>query len=129
VTHQSATHAVEDHADAGQRIAQLRHVLALVRRIADEPRPAPSPDAERLLDENARTSGAYQAAPAIVRRRFDVMAAEISQWATAGVEALLAARNAPVPPRAAAARLAAELAEALNRLTVLLKPYGDGATG
>ena len=118
MTHQSSNHQVADRADAGQQVAQLRHVLSLVGQIAGQDRSPLATDA--LLDENARIIGAYSRASSLVQRRFDALAGEISAWATSGIEALLATGDDDGPPRAAAARLAAELETALQRMGKLL---------
>ena len=104
--------------EAGQTVAQLRHVLDLVERISGRP-PANDPS-DALLDENARVSAAYGTAPGIVQRRFDSLAAETAGWAAAGVQALLAAGNT-APPRAAAGKLAEELSRALGRMIDILR--------
>lgn len=112
MTHQSARY-LPSGADAGTRVAQLRHVLALVDQIAGRRR-----GGDAGLDEGARLSGAYDGALPIVQRRFDILAAETATWAAAGVEALLAAgANA----RAAAAALGEELERALDALARVLR--------
>lgn len=101
--------------DAGRRIAQLRHVLELVRQLAQGSAPAAIADA--ALDESARFASAYANALPVVQRRFDALAAETATWAAAGVEALLAAGDAP----AAAAQLATEIDRALRELRAVLR--------
>jgi hypothetical protein len=103
--------------DPGRQVASLREVLMLVRGIAGE-QSANSADA--LLDEAASVSSAYERASPVTQRRFDALAAETSAWASAGVEALLAAGD--TPPAAPAARLATALDDSLARLTRLLPP-------
>ena len=117
MTHQPSPTAFAG-ADAGRKLAQLRRILELVEEIAGEASPRRVSD--RALDEAARFSSAYADALPIVQRRFDALASEISAWATAGVEALVAAGNA-APPAAAARRLARELSEALARLSALVR--------
>jgi hypothetical protein len=117
MTHQSPGYDAAGPADAGQQVARLRHVLSLVGQIAGEGE-ALSPDA--LLDENARIISAYSQAPSLLQRRFDALAGETATWATAGIEALLAAGDDDGPPRVAAARLARELEAALKRIGGLL---------
>lgn len=105
--------------DAGQTVAQLRHVLELVERIAA--RPAAGDSLDSLLDENARITAAYENAPAIVQRRFDSLTADTAGWAATGVQALLTGGDAGVaPPRAAAGALADQLSRALGRIVDLL---------
>lgn len=94
--------------DAGQQVAQLRHLLGLVEEVAGR---TPPQDGDAALDEAARISGAYEAAVPLARRRFDALAAETAGWAAEAVEALLAGEGAP---SAAAARLADELGAALD---------------
>ncbi len=116
--HQSHSPALRPQSDAGQRVAQLRHVLELVEELAGSP---PATGArEAALDENARISSAYDVAEPIVRRRFDILAAETAAWSAAGVEALLAAGEGRSP--AAAAALADELRRGLSALAALLAP-------
>jgi hypothetical protein len=92
-------------------MAQLRHVLSLVEEVAGQP-----PSTLDALEEAARISSAYEAAPPIVQRRFDALAAETTEWASVGAETLIGARNAAGPPRAAARCLAGELSLALRKL-------------
>ena len=101
--------------DPGRQVAQLREALTLVAEIAG--RDVSSRDA--ALNEAARLSAAYEAAPPIVQRRFDALAAETAAWAASGVEALLAAR-AERPAKAAASRLADELERGLAGLGALV---------
>ena len=100
-------------ADAGAQLARLSEVLALVEELAGR---SASPRADAALDVAARVSAAYEAAFPVVQRRFDMMAAETSAWAAAGVEALLLLRERDRPTEAAAGRLADELRKALTRL-------------
>jgi len=102
-------------ADPGRQVAQLREVLRLVDGLAGHAGAAH----DSALDEAARVSAAYDRALPIVQRRFDTRAAEAASWAAAGVEALLA-RGENAPPRAAAARLAAQIAQALGDLAEML---------
>lgn len=112
MTHQGAPPYAPGLADAGGQAARLREVLALVAEIA-ETAPVPSGDA---MDQAARISAAYAAAPPIAQRRFDRLAEETERWAAVGVETLIALRERGRPYAAAAARLAAELEAALGRL-------------
>jgi hypothetical protein len=100
-------------ADAGERIAQLRQVLALVEEIAGV---SGHGRGEAALDEAARVSSAYATALPIVQRRFDRLAAQTAQWAAAGASALAALTARSMPTGAAARRLAAELERALAEL-------------
>ena len=118
MTHQSEPLTAPATNDAGQQVAQLRHVLGLVGQIAGRP-DAEAGDA--ALDEGARVTSAYDSAMPIVQRQFDALAAETAAWAAAGVAALLAAGGDGIQPRAAAARLADELDVALMRLCGLLR--------
>jgi hypothetical protein len=99
--------------DAGRRMAQLRHVLALVGELAGRTAPGEATS----LDEGAQVSAAYAYALPIAQRRFDALAAETAAWAAVGVEALLEAGHAPH----AAARLAAELDRAIGQLHAILR--------
>jgi hypothetical protein len=118
MTHQSPGYDAAGPADAGQQVAQLRHVLGLVGQIAGRGAPLLATDA--LLDENARIISAYSNASSLVQRRFDALAGETAAWATSGIEALLAVDDGDEPPRAAASRLALELETALQRMARLL---------
>lgn len=102
--------------EAGRHYARLYNVLELVGQIAG--RDVAGND--RALDESARVSSAYDIAAPIVQRRFDTLAAETSGWAAAGVDALAAA-DPGRKPRAAAARLADELDQAMADLKKLLR--------
>ena len=119
MTHHSPSPPAPAGADPGAQLAQLREALALVERIAG--RNAGGVRREALLEEAAQVSADYERALPIVQRRFDALAVETSAWAAAGVEALLAAGTV-APPRAAAGRLADQLARAIAALTVLLRP-------
>ena len=117
MTHQAPPSSVPSGADPGQQIAQLREALRLVEQIAGV-----EPNGERndaRMDEAARISIAYDGALPVVQRRFETLVAEATDWAAAGVEALLAAAETG-PPKAAAARLAVQLDRALNELTDLI---------
>ena len=116
MTHQAPPSTPLAGPDPGRQVARLREALRLIERIAGRP-VSPEGDA---LDEAARLSAAYDAALPIVQRRFEALAAETAIWAAAGVEALLAAGEAP-PPRAAAARLAGQLDAALGEMAALLR--------
>jgi hypothetical protein len=116
MTHQAPFSAATPGADPGRQVAQLRELLRLVERIAGTRVRATG---EAGLDEAARISGAYDRALPIVQRRFDTLAGETAAWAAAGVEALLAAADGAAP-RAAAARLAAQIDAALADLAELL---------
>jgi hypothetical protein len=115
MTHHSGTLVSACSGDAGEEMARLREVLALVEQIAGRPT-----SHQAGLDENARITGAHEAALPIVQRRFDALAAETARWAAAGVEALLDLHERGRPSRAAAGRLAEELARALARLCKIL---------
>ncbi len=118
MTHQAPPAAAPSGADPGRQTAQLRELLALVRAMAGDDR---SGDAQEAgLDEAARVSSAYEQALPVVQRRFQAHAGETAGWATAGVEALLAA-GTDAPPRAAAARLANRLEASLANMSRLLK--------
>ena len=117
MTHQTPPPPTAPGPDPGRQAAQLREALRLVERIAGRAEAAPS---DAALDEAARVSGGYDRAPPIVQRRFDALAGETAGWAAAAVEALLAAAET-APPRAAAARLAARLDEALRQMTELVR--------
>ena len=88
-------------------------MLGLVEEIAG--RPGGGSEAE-ALDEAARIEEAYARAWPISQRRFERRAAETAGWAAAGVEVLILLEESKRPARAAAAKLADELAEALGRL-------------
>lgn len=118
MTHQTPEFHVPSPTDAGRQIAQLSHALMLVRQMAG--REVPGEGDAAALDEGARIGAAYGDAAPVVQRRFDALVAETALWAAAGVEALLAADDADTRPRAAAARLADELAKALRDLSRLL---------
>jgi hypothetical protein len=98
-------------ADAGRELAQLRHVLGLVRQIAG----LEVADVENALDESVRLSSAYEGALPVVQKRFDTLSGETAAWAAVAVEALLEAERAALPAAAAAA-LADELSDALRQL-------------
>ena len=119
MTHHAPSAPAPAGADPGRQVAQLREALALVERIAGADSGRRS--GELLLEEAARLSDGYDRALPIVQRRFDAVALETAGWAAAGVEALLAA-GAASPPRAAAARLAAQLDRAISELTDLIRP-------
>ena len=117
MTHQAPPRPVAAGTDAGRQLAQLLEALQLVERIAGG---GPGRRRDALLDEAARISDSYDRALPIVQRRFDALATETAVWAAAGVEALLAA-SATAAPRAAAARLAAQLDRALSGLAALIR--------
>ena len=104
-------------ADAGGQIARLRRVLTLVEEMADR---ASGPAVNDALDEAARISAAHGCALPIVQRHFDRLAAETTASAAAGMRALLALQDRERPTRAAADRLADELARSLERLRLTL---------
>ena len=112
MTHQAPPAPTPSGSDPGKQVAQLREALILVRTISGS---APVlGDRERLMDEAARVSAAYDAALPLARRRFDGLAGETAAWVSAGVENLLA-----VPEEAslaAAERVAAFLERALADL-------------
>ena len=101
--------------DAPRQLAQLRQVMLLVDQIAG--RAASGSGRDAAPDEAARVGGAYADALPIVQRRFDALVAETVAWAAAGVEALT--RSGGSAP--AAARLADELADAVEELLKILK--------
>lgn len=113
MTHMPPSAHVPAPSEAGRQIAQLRHVLGLVEQIAAR---GPVASNDEGLEEGARISGAYALASPIVQRRFDARAEETIAWAAAGVGALLDAQEASEAPRAAAAALADQLADALQSL-------------
>ena len=116
MTHQAPFPSAAPGADPGRQVAQLREALRLVERIAGLPDSAAG---DAGLDEAARISAAYDRAVPIIQRRFDALAGETAAWTAAGVEALLAAAQSSAP-RAAAARLAAQIDQALADLSELL---------
>ncbi|MEA3050576.1 MAG: hypothetical protein QOG84_2412 [Sphingomonadales bacterium] len=101
-------------ADAGGQVAQLREVLALVEEITGVRSPAPG---DAALEEAARVSAAYAAAPPVTQRRFDERAAATARWAAAGVETLLRLQEQGRPAAPAAAALAEALHGALRELS------------
>jgi len=112
MTDQAAHPYAPGLADAGGQVARLRQVLALVAEIAGRP----GGGGDSALDEAARISAAYDCAPPIAQRRFDRLAEETERWAAAGVETLIALREREKPYAAAAGRLAAAIAAALDQL-------------
>ena len=108
--HQWPIEKQPESSSGNRQIADLRHLLALVQEIVGES--SPSGDA---LNEMARISSDYDAAPAIVQRRFDACATETTEWAAAGIKAVTGSSGSH-PPRAAARRLADELGRAIKRL-------------
>jgi hypothetical protein len=100
-------------ADAGGQVAQLREVLALVEEIAGARSQACG---DAALEEAARVSAAYAAAPPVAQRRFDGRAAATARWAAAGVETLLRLQERGRPAAPAAAALAEALHRALGEL-------------
>ncbi len=119
MTHQAPPSSAPAGADPGQQVAQLREALRLVEQIAGVEVQPDREEAQR--DEAARISIAYDGALPVVQRRFETLVAESTDWAAAGVEALLVAAEV-APPKAAAARLAVQLERALNELTELIRP-------
>jgi len=117
MTHQSAASHAPAVADPGEQVAELRHVLELVERIAGLKERGSN---DQALDEAARISAAYAEALPIAQRRFDLLAGEVTTWATSGIEALLVLQHRGQDPEAAAARLAEALAKALKRLAAIL---------
>src|SRR5688572_22176967 len=112
-------HAFDGQAlgDAGRHYAQWHEVLQLVESIAGSSRP----HSDAALDDSACVSSAYELAAPIVQRRFDTLAAEMSAWASAGVDALAPVDDHRRQPRAAASRLAGELGDAMADLKKLLR--------
>jgi hypothetical protein len=101
-------------ADAGGQVAQLREVLALVEEIAGARAEARG---DAALEEAARVSAAYAAAPPVAQRRFDERAAAAARWAAAGVETLLRLQERGRSAGPAAAALADALHRALKELS------------
>ena len=102
--------------DPGRQIASLREAWLLVRGLAGA---SDAIDGDSLLDEAARFSSAYERAAPVVQRQFDAAAGEMTAWAAAGVEALLAAGDSPPP--APAQRLALAMEDGLARLGAMLR--------
>ncbi|MFN3388417.1 MAG: hypothetical protein ACK40O_05755 [Allosphingosinicella sp.] len=102
-------------ADAGAQVAQLRRVLALVEELAGER------GGDCALDEAARTRAGYEDALPVDQRRFDRCAARAIAAAAAGAEALLAGDGDSAGRKAAAARLADALREALAELAEIVR--------
>lgn len=115
--HQTHSYGARIPVDAAQQVAKLRHVLGLIGALAGGGE-APA-DEDVALDEAARVASAFQEAEPVVQRRFGILAAEITAWSSAGVEALLEAGDRRSP--AAARQLADELANGINELSVLLQ--------
>lgn len=104
--------------DAGERIARLRGILALVERMgAGDNDAAPS---EQALDEAARLTMAYADAPAVSRRRFDALAEDTTAYAAAGIAALMRARGSD-GARSAARLLAHEMRRSIAALAAILR--------
>ena len=115
--HQSRTAEREQPVDAGERIARLRGILALVERMgAGEAETAPS---DQALDEAARLTLAYADAPAVARRRFDALAEDTTAYAAAGIAALMRARGSE-GARSAARLLAREMRRSIAALAAIL---------
>ena len=93
----------------------MREVLRLVRSLTG----ISASNREAQLDETAHLSAAYERAAPIVRRRFYALAGEMSAWAAAGVEALLAGGSTPTT--ASAERLAETIEDGLQSLSRLLR--------
>lgn len=121
MTHQAPLSPDPAAADPARQLAQLRELLHLVERISGG---SPARLGDEGLEDAAGLSLAYDRAPPIVQRRFDARAREVSGWAAAGVEALIAAGGA-TPPRAAADRLALRLQQALRDLSAICRPAPD----
>jgi hypothetical protein len=118
MTHQSPSTSCLSADEAGRQLAQLRQVLELVEQIAGRGGWQQRRDA--ALDDGARISAAYGDALSIVQRRFNALAAETAAWAASGVEALIGS-SPDRPAKAAAARLAEELEDALAVLSRLVR--------
>ncbi|MEA3062992.1 MAG: hypothetical protein QOJ94_2773 [Sphingomonadales bacterium] len=101
-------------ADAGGQVAQLREVLALIEEIGGARSQARG---DAALEEAARVSAAYAAAPSVAQRRFDERAAATARWAAAGVEILLRLQEQGRPSAPAAAALAEALRAAMRELS------------
>jgi hypothetical protein len=117
MTHQPAYTYAPGLADAAGQVGQFRQILSLVEEVAGRGRPR----SDSELDEAARISAAYQAAPPVAQRRFDKIADETERWAAAAVETLLRLRDQGRPHQAAAGRLAAELRLALKRMKTAVR--------
>lgn len=118
MSHQAHPYSEALPIEAGQQVAHLRHVLALVEQIAGSDRPTGSYQA---LDEAARISAAYDQSLPIMRKRFDALAEETITWAAVGLDALQEAQKDSGTPRAAAVQLALELNAALTGLAHILQ--------
>jgi hypothetical protein len=116
MTHQAPPAPPLPGADPGRQVASLREALLVVRSIAGF---EAAEGAEAQLEEAAQFSIAYERACPVVQRRFDAMSGEMAAWAAAGVEALLAAGDAP--PALPAERLAGAMEDGLARLQALLR--------
>jgi hypothetical protein len=101
-------------ADAGGQVVQLREVLALVGEIAGVRAEARG---DAALEEAARVSAAYAAAPPLAQRRFDERATATARWAAAGVGTLLRLQEQGRPAAPAAAVLADALHSALGEMS------------
>ncbi|PTD18990.1 hypothetical protein [Sphingomonas fennica] len=114
--------AAEDADDPGRRFARLAGALALVERLAG----MESPLEDRASAEDI--AAGYGRATPIARRRFDALASETATFSAAGMEILLRQRTAGRGDcRAAARRLAAEIAAALAAMAALVARRGPAA--
>ena len=116
MTHQAPPAPASSGSDAGRQVASLREAWLLVRSLSGG---FAAMERDAMLDEAARFSSAYDQAPPVVQRQFDAVAGEMTAWAAAGVEALLAAGDNPPP--APADRLAGAMEDGLARLKALLR--------
>jgi len=117
--YQPAAAESTEAADAGDQIARLHGILAVVERLGECAEQTPTPD--HALEEAAQLSMAYADAPAIARRRFDALADDTAAYASAGVEALMRIRGGQGAP-AAARLLARELRRSISALVTILGP-------
>ena len=102
-----------DSESAERQYADLLEMRAQVGRIAGD-------GLDRSQTAGPALKAAYGGAAPIVQRHWDTLAAEVSTWAAAGVEALGHAGQTR-QPHAAAARLADELDQAIEGLDRLLR--------
>lgn len=105
---------VGERTDPADAIARLHAVRGMVASMAGFV-PPPNP---HVLDESA-LAAAYGTAPGVVRRRVDALVRETAGFAGTGLAML--SRHAMAPGRrTGAARLAAEMDDALNAIERLL---------
>ena len=108
-----AKSAPEPYAEAVARLASIRHVLRLVEPAGG----GPAGDA----DDDEAVGVAWEQAPAVKKRCFDNRSGRVITATAAGLEALLAERQAGREPNAAAARrLASEIRSGLDDVSRLM---------